>query len=136
VRIFKLGPVRVNYEVVRELVPKIWDGNGNGNDDKNGDGDGDGNGDVLAAGHRKFDFVIHIGMAGNEPHYDIERRGHRDGYISTDVDGKFLEDETRHAKEGEKWIWHGVPRERGYFPSSSVLLRLLRSLPYTPLFGR
>lgn len=116
-RIFKLGPVRVNYEVVRELVPKIWDGNGNG--DKHGDDD------VLAAGHRKFDFVIHIGMAGNEPHYDIERRGHRDGYDSTDVDGKLLEDETRHAKEGEKWIWHGVPHECG---CSLIILR--PALPY------
>ncbi|KAI1817881.1 putative pyroglutamyl peptidase type I [Poronia punctata] len=92
VRICKLGPVRVSYDVVRDLVPQIWDGDGE------------------SVG-RKFDLVVHIGMAGPRPHYQIERRGHRDGYRSRDVDGKLLEDEERHAREGEKWIWHGVPHE-------------------------
>jgi hypothetical protein len=91
VRIVKLpGPVRTSYEVARDLVPKLWDED--------------------AAG-RKIDFAVHIGMAGPQLVYSIERRGHRDGYRQKDVDGKFLEDERHHAEEGEEWIWHGVPHE-------------------------
>ncbi|KAI3331919.1 putative pyroglutamyl peptidase type I [Xylariaceae sp. AK1471] len=90
VRIVKLpGPVRTSYEYARDLVPKLWD------DDA----------------ERKIDYAVHIGMAGPQLVYSIERRGHRDGYRQKDVDGKSLEDEKRHAQEGEEWIWHGVPHE-------------------------
>lgn len=50
-------------------------------------------------------------MAGPQLVYSLERRGHRDGYGAKDVDGKLLEDEERHAKQGDQWIWHGVPQE-------------------------
>ncbi|KAI1443996.1 peptidase [Annulohypoxylon stygium] len=88
VRILKEGPVRVNYEVARELVPTLWDDPG-----------------------RQIDYVVHIGMAGPQPVYSIERRGHRDGYDKPDVDGQLLGDEQRHKREGDKWIWHDVPAE-------------------------
>lgn len=81
-------PVRVNYGVVRDLVPTLWDDPG-----------------------QKADVVLHIGMAGPERVYQIERRGHRDGYRIKDVDGLFLNDEQRHADEGAAWIWHGLPHE-------------------------
>ncbi|KAI1821909.1 putative pyroglutamyl peptidase type I [Xylaria intraflava] len=93
VRIVKLpSAVRTSYEYTRNLVPTLW-----------GDGGED-------AG-RGIDFAIHIGMAGPQLVYSIERRGHRDGYGAKDVDGKLLEDELRHAEEGERWIWHDVPHE-------------------------
>ncbi|KAI0025492.1 hypothetical protein F4780DRAFT_336010 [Xylariomycetidae sp. FL0641] len=89
VRIVKLpGAVRTSYEVVRKLVPTLWD-----------DGEG------------KIDYAIHIGMAGPQLVYQLERRGHRDGYTKKDVDGALLEDEKRHKEEGDRWIWHGVPEE-------------------------
>ncbi|KAI1294562.1 hypothetical protein F5Y03DRAFT_314537 [Xylaria venustula] len=91
VRIVKLpGAVRTSYEYTRDLVPKLWD-------------------DDIAG--RKIDYAVHIGMAGPQLVYSIERRGHRDGYGAKDVDGKFLEDEKRHAELGERWIWHDVPHE-------------------------
>ncbi|KAI3337851.1 hypothetical protein F4824DRAFT_461958 [Ustulina deusta] len=90
VRIVKLpGPVRTSYEYTRDLVPKLWDGNA----------------------EPKIDYAVHVGMAGPQLVYSIERRGHRDGYGAKDVDGRFLEDESAHAELGERWIWHGVPRE-------------------------
>ncbi|KAI0443315.1 hypothetical protein F4803DRAFT_550245 [Xylaria telfairii] len=89
VRIVKLpGPVRTSYEYTRDLVPKLWDD-----------------------AERKIDYAVHIGMAGPQLVYQIERRGHRDGYSVADVDGKFLDDEKRHAEQGDRWIWHGVPPE-------------------------
>ncbi|KAK6958154.1 hypothetical protein Daesc_000949 [Daldinia eschscholtzii] len=88
VRILKHGPVRVNYQVVRDLVPTLWDNP-----------------------ERKVDYVIHIGMAGPQHVYSIERRGHRDEYDKQDVDGQLLGDEQRHKLEGDKWIWHDVPEE-------------------------
>ncbi|KAI2635181.1 putative pyroglutamyl peptidase type I [Xylaria nigripes] len=94
VRIVKLsGPVRTSYEYTRALVPTLW---GDGGEDNPG---------------RGIDYAVHIGMAGPQLVYSIERRGHRDGYGSKDVDGALLEDEKRHAEEGERWIWHGLPSE-------------------------
>ncbi|KAI0204734.1 putative pyroglutamyl peptidase type I [Astrocystis sublimbata] len=91
VRIVKLpGAVRVSYEYTRDLVPRLWD-----NDET----------------EHKIDYAIHVGMAGPQLVYQIERRGHRDGYYMPDVDGRLLEDETRHDEEGDKWIWHGAPHE-------------------------
>ncbi|KAI0453669.1 hypothetical protein F5B21DRAFT_278313 [Xylaria acuta] len=89
VRIVKLpGAVRTSYEYTRDLVPKLWDD-----------------------AERKIDYAVHIGMAGPQLVYQIERRGHRDGYNVADVDGKLLEDERRHAEQGRQWIWHGAPHE-------------------------
>ncbi|KAI0009110.1 peptidase [Xylariaceae sp. FL0662B] len=89
VRILKLAaPVRVAYEAVRELVPKLWDN-----------------------AEQKIDYAVHIGMAGPQLVYSLERRGHRDGYNKKDVDGQLLGDEQRRKREGDDWIWHGVPEE-------------------------
>ncbi|KAI1636573.1 putative pyroglutamyl peptidase type I [Biscogniauxia mediterranea] len=89
VRILKLPePVHVSYEVVRNLVPTLWDNP-----------------------EHKIDYAIHIGMAGPQLVYSLERRAHRDGYDKADVDGKFLRDEERHLEEGKDWIWHGLPGE-------------------------
>ncbi|PNP49267.1 hypothetical protein THARTR1_09982 [Trichoderma harzianum] len=79
-------PIRVNYKVVRELVPSLWE--------------------ETYAG-RKIDIVIHIGMAGPRLMYQIESRGHRTGYKSPDVDGKHLDE--LDGKRDEEWIWHDLP---------------------------
>ncbi|RTE75213.1 hypothetical protein BHE90_010344 [Fusarium euwallaceae] len=78
-------PIRVNYRVVRDLVPTFYSG-------------------------QRVDVVIHIGMAGPRPFYCIERRGHRDGYKHTDVDGE-RPDEEEERKPGGDWPWRGLPEE-------------------------
>ncbi|RGP61972.1 pyroglutamyl-peptidase 1 [Fusarium sporotrichioides] len=78
-------PIRVNYQVVRGLVPSFYDT------------------------PRPFDVVIHIGMAGPRPFYSIERRGHREGYKHPDVDGEFVDSEEDRAKDD--WPWRGLPEE-------------------------
>ncbi|CAF3442667.1 unnamed protein product [Fusarium graminearum] len=78
-------PIRVNYQVVRGLVPSFYDAT------------------------RPFDVVIHIGMAGPRPFYSIERRGHRDGYKHPDVDGEFVDSEEDRQKDD--WPWRGLPEE-------------------------
>lgn len=85
-----LAPVRVNYEVVRGLVPSLWDDPG-----------------------CKVDAVLHIGMAGPQHVWQVERRAHRDGYLIKDVDGQFLQDDRRRREAGgdEGWIWEGLPQE-------------------------
>lgn len=83
------GPVRVSYEAVRGLVLTFWEDTYQG---------------------RRVDVAVHIGMAGPRPFYHIERRAHRTGYASPDVDGKRLEDQDE-AKRGHDWIWHGLPDE-------------------------
>jgi hypothetical protein len=119
--------------VVRDLVPKLWDppppGNGDGDKDEDGGGDGrnDGSesdedgtehhrrrnhrhGHPAPLPHGNIDLMIHIGMAGPRMFYCLERRGHRDGYLMPDVDGKILED-TRKPWHGPDWVWNGIPRE-------------------------
>ncbi|KAF5266847.1 hypothetical protein FOXYS1_2292 [Fusarium oxysporum] len=77
--------IRVNYRVVRGLVPSFHDT------------------------PQKFDIVIHIGMAGPRPFYSIERRGHRDGYKHPDVDGEYIDGEEE--RERNDWPWRGLPEE-------------------------
>lgn len=66
VRIISYGqPIRVAYNEVRELVPRL---------------------------HQEYrgtvDVVLHIGMASGRSYYCIERCGHRDGYTKNkDLDG-------------------------------------------------
>ncbi|KAH9887089.1 putative pyroglutamyl peptidase type I [Xylariomycetidae sp. FL2044] len=128
VRILKLpGPVRTSYEVVRDLVPKLWDNNKNDDDDDDPDRQQTGRGVGGVEGEKKMmtiDYAVHIGMAGPQRKYQIERRGHRDGYDKPDVDGRYLGDDghrrrrRRRAEEEEEqeegdddWIWHGVPAD-------------------------
>ncbi|OIW35421.1 putative pyroglutamyl peptidase type I [Coniochaeta ligniaria NRRL 30616] len=85
-------PIRVNYQTVRATVPGLWDLEGK-------------------SGRPRIDLAVHIGMAGPRPMYQLECRGHRDGYAMKDVDGQFLGDQERHAAEGEDWIWHAMPKE-------------------------
>ena len=82
----------MNYMTVRELVPKLWDLE-------------------RQTERRPIDLAIHIGMAGPTLRWQLERRGHRDGYALKDVDGEFLRDQNRKLKEGKDWIWDGVPGE-------------------------
>ncbi|KAI0484796.1 putative pyroglutamyl peptidase type I [Xylariaceae sp. FL0804] len=93
VRILQLPEaIRVSYEVVRGLMPELWDAD-------------DGSSTAI-------DYAVHVGMAGPRPgHYALERRGHRDGYAKRDVDGRPLDDEARHRDQGAGWVWHGLPRE-------------------------
>lgn len=84
----------MNYEVVRDLVPTLWDGDSSSPPQR-----------------RKIDFAVHIGMAGPQAVYNLERLGHRDGYRLKDVDGNLLGDEERREREGEDWVWHDVPSE-------------------------
>jgi hypothetical protein len=108
-------PVRVNYQTVRRLVPDLWDLEGR-------------------SGRPRIDMAIHIGMAGPQPVYQIERRGHRDGYAMKDVDGEFLRDQDRQAREGKDWIWHGMPKElETDFDLDDVLERWKK---YSPVSGR
>lgn len=77
--------VRVSYSAVTALVPTLW------------------------SGIPKIDFMVHIGMAGGRQFYSLERRGHRDGYLSKDVDGKLLGED-----EGDghgTWKREGLPEE-------------------------
>jgi pyrrolidone-carboxylate peptidase len=55
-------PIRVAYDGVRDLVPKLHES-------------------------YKVDLVLHIGMASGRKFYCIERYGHRDGYKNRDLDG-------------------------------------------------
>ncbi|KAK3693725.1 hypothetical protein B0T22DRAFT_436885 [Podospora appendiculata] len=87
-------PIRVNYETVRELVPKLWDLERTTEPDR-----------------PKIDIAIHIGMAGPRPFYCIERQAHRDGYAMKDVDNEFLRDQERRVRQGKDWVWYGQPKE-------------------------
>ncbi|KAF3017397.1 hypothetical protein E8E14_002427 [Neopestalotiopsis sp. 37M] len=111
--------VRVSYDTVRELVPRLWD-----QEDCHGDDEevvveaaGEETGSWSSTSRNRggggggYDLALHIGMAGPPVRYSIERRGHRDGYRHRDVDGKYLEDDKRREREGNDWIWHGVPEE-------------------------
>ncbi|KHN96413.1 Peptidase C15, pyroglutamyl peptidase I-like protein [Metarhizium album ARSEF 1941] len=83
-------PIRVNYKVVRDLVPGFWDTDYHGH---------------------KIDMAIHIGMAGPRPLYQIERRAHRRGYKTPDVDGELLADGPEGRPDDRDWIWYGLPDE-------------------------
>lgn len=82
-------PIRVNYKVVRSLVPTFYE----------------------TYHGRKVDIVIHIGMAGLRPYYCIERTGHRDGYKHPDVDGEKLGDEEERQNPDDHGIWSGLPEK-------------------------
>lgn len=126
--------IRVNYDVVREMVPTLWDNDDDASTSAEAPATTEAatprsdeqqqqqqsTTDKTTTPHpptngkdkkNKYDFVLHIGMAGPQPVYQIERRGHRDGYRLRDVDGNLLGDEERHRAEGDRWIWHGVPHE-------------------------
>lgn len=139
VRIYKHpDPIRVNYRVVYDLVPKLWDGSGGkataaaAKELEMQALDGDTTTTLIASSNtpantsntgfgpagpgpantvpnspppftsstttdgfapplppsKPIDLVVHIGMAGPNPHYSLERLGHRTGYTTRDVDGR------------------------------------------------
>jgi hypothetical protein len=108
-------PIRVSYTTVRALVPRLWDLDDNNNNNNNNniiDSHPHPDDDENSKGERRRpDLVIHLGMAGPRMFYSIERRGHRDGYVMPDVDGQLLGDDDNKKREGERWVWHGVPGE-------------------------
>ncbi|KAK1832861.1 Pyroglutamyl-peptidase 1 [Podospora conica] len=99
-------PIKVCYTTVRKIVPELWHLDEDTREAENADDDEEG-----TERKPKIDIAIHIGMAGPDPHYSIERRGHRDGYAMRDVEGEFLKDPQRRAREGKDWIWDGMPLE-------------------------
>lgn len=60
-------PLRVCYKYVHAVVPSFYDGYDNG---------------------REVDIVLHMGMSGPRPFYQLERRAHGRGYKIPDVDGQ------------------------------------------------
>ncbi|ERS95509.1 pyroglutamyl peptidase type [Sporothrix schenckii 1099-18] len=105
------GPVRVNYQAVRTLVPTLWDGTptkvgGGAYDD--GKEDKEGREGTEFTPPKNIDLVLHIGMAGPRLHYALERVGRRDGYTLRDVDDQLLGD-TPADRGDPRWPWYGVP---------------------------
>ncbi|EPE02280.1 pyroglutamyl peptidase type [Ophiostoma piceae UAMH 11346] len=87
-------PIRVNYQVVRKLVPTLWDGQTQ-------------EGSAFKPPPR-IDLVLHIGMAGPRIHYALEKIGRRDGYALPDVDDLYLGDSPQDRTD-PAWPWFGVP---------------------------
>ena len=56
-------------------------------------------------------MAIHIGMSGPRSVYQIERRAHRRGYKSVDIDVASLEDGPDGKPDDEDWLWYGLPDE-------------------------
>ncbi|KAK1783712.1 hypothetical protein QBC45DRAFT_398611 [Copromyces sp. CBS 386.78] len=77
----------------------------------------------------KYDFAIHIGMAGPQPRWAIERLAHRDGYALRDVDGEFLRDKDNQLRDD--WVWKGCPTELRTDLDLDVILKKWRG--YAPV---
>ena len=115
--LFHPEPIRVNYRAVRGLVPSLWR-----RDHRDGEDFGQG---------KRIDVVIHIGMAGPQLQYSLEKLGHRDGYGKyKDVDNEPCGDEERREKEGSEWVWDGCPdRLETDFDTEDVLRRWRKHCP-------
>ena len=139
-------PIRVSYQKVRQLVPSFWGGadpgeGGDGNDEDQEEKEKEEEPFNYGLEGRHIDAAIHIGMAGPRPMWQIERRGHRQGYKSKDVDGKLLDDEAEGGHSSE-WVWYGCPDEleteldtvdvMKRWQASSPVSRPLPSLPFPP----
>ena len=96
--------IRVSWQGVRDEVPRLWglDGATEG---------AEATAVAAATMKRPIDLAVHIGMAGPNPFYSVERRAHRDGYKLPDVDGRLLCDGAAREHEGEAWVWHDMPEE-------------------------
>ncbi|KAK3334945.1 hypothetical protein B0H65DRAFT_534151 [Neurospora tetraspora] len=131
-------PIHVSYKTVRELVPKLWAPNFADSSSTSSSSSNPlpptptptaaeattsseapfSEQDAAAAAANeepekkpKYDFAIHIGMAGPQPRWAIERLAHRDGYALRDVDGEFLRDRENQLRDGDDWVWKGCPAE-------------------------
>ena len=131
VRIFvHPAPVRVSYQVVRGLIPKLWECRATATDsdaDRPAKYVANDVGDLFChplatatgAVRRAFesttdrteggpppgtsiDLVVHIGMAGPRLVYSLERIGHRNTYRMRDVDGKLPDDDRPRHECGGK----------------------------------
>lgn len=116
-------PIHVSYKTVRALVPKLWAPNFADSDSDSSSvpttseapfSEQDANASTENVEEEsekkaKYDFVLHIGMAGPQPRWAIERLAHRDGYALRDVDGEFLRDKDNQLRDD--WVWKGCPTE-------------------------
>ena len=115
-------PVRVNYQTVRRLVPRLWEGRSDKGDSSTKQPSSSSSLSSSSssppapdtdAGRNfvppaRIDLLLHIGMAGPRLHYALERVGRRDGYYLRDVDDQLLGD-TAADRADPQWEWYGVP---------------------------
>lgn len=81
--LFHPYPIRVSYQEVRLLAPRLFD-----------------------AYADQVDMVLHLGVAPTHTHYALERQAHRDGYDQY----KDTEDQTLDAQDGPRY-WPDLPAE-------------------------
>ncbi|RCI15484.1 hypothetical protein L249_3593 [Ophiocordyceps polyrhachis-furcata BCC 54312] len=91
-------PIRVSYRTVRNLVPTLWDDDDKKKEEEEEEGDDGG----KNRRRRHIDAAIHIGMAGPRAIYQLERRAHRSGYPTPDVDGALPEDDDDNDNDVEQ----------------------------------
>ncbi|KAK3389084.1 hypothetical protein B0T20DRAFT_397397 [Sordaria brevicollis] len=138
-------PIHVSYKTVRALVPKLWAPNFADSDSDSSSSvptvttseapfsEQDANPENAEESEQegkkpKYDFAIHIGMAGPQPRWAIERLAHRDGYALRDVDGEFLRDKENQLRDD--WVWKGCPTELRTDLNLDVVLKKWRG--YAP----
>ncbi|CCC09390.1 hypothetical protein SMACR_05193 [Sordaria macrospora] len=121
-------PIHVAYKTVRELVPKLWARNFADSSSAPTTAETTSEEEQEAPRKSKYDFAIHIGMAGPQPRWAIERLAHRDGYALRDVDGEFLRDKDNQLRDD--WVWKGCPTELRTDLDLDVILKKWRG--YAP----
>src|SRR5438045_6469078 len=88
-------PVRVAYAAVRELVPRLWDGDTGGEE-------------AVGQSARHIDLMVHVGMAGAKSCYALVHRGHRSGYKMAEADSVRRGYESRKGEDvGRVGRWAG-----------------------------
>ncbi|KAK3949263.1 hypothetical protein QBC32DRAFT_379139 [Pseudoneurospora amorphoporcata] len=122
-------PIHVAYKTVRELVPKLWAPNFADSSSSSSSAPTTAKKEEETPKKPKYDFAIHIGMAGPQPRWAIERLAHRDGYALRDVDGEFLRDKENQLRDD--WVWKGCPAELTTDLDLDVILKKWRG--YAPV---
>ncbi|EGO51479.1 hypothetical protein NEUTE1DRAFT_125177 [Neurospora tetrasperma FGSC 2508] len=147
-------PIRVSYKTVRALIPKLWAPTFDSSSSPSPTSPSSTTAlaeptseapfseqDAAAITTTeeekpttKYDFAIHIGMAGPQPRWAIERLAHRDGYALRDVDGEFLRDKENQLKDD--WVWKGCPAELRTDLDLDVILEKWRGYAPPGLVGK